>query len=311
MFAEIKTDIPALDIVHDNRHQLDGTALSRESLAFLIEIPEENIGGFLYTWVNGAGLAGAAVCLFGEGIGDEPIFEHCDGIAVPADMDFYDWRVNGLSLQIKEALKVLHAQYKSDKLTIDYNFEAVQPAYSYGSHKNGCPQWMATNRFEQQGKLQGTLTFAGRTIEFNGLAQRDHSWGTREWGVNQHWKWLHAQAEGMGVHFWQLYALGETHICGYVFKDGQMAQVADVKTDFTYNEKNMEPVALKTTVTDDLGRSTDIDAEVYAIYPFHVDPMITLFEAPLKLSIDGNAGGGWLESQWPNDLIKYMTEKNA
>ena len=65
----------------------------------MIQVPEKGIGGFLYTWVNGADKAGAAVCLFGSGIGEEPILELCDGIAVRDDMDFFDWKVGELQVQ--------------------------------------------------------------------------------------------------------------------------------------------------------------------------------------------------------------------
>lgn len=310
MFPEIKTDIPALDAKHDNRHKLDDSENSRESLAFVFEIPEENVGGFFYTWVNGKGLAGSIACLFGEGIGDTPIFEHCDGIAVPDDMDFNDWRVKGLHLQLKESLKTVQAHYKSDTLEITYDFEALHPAYAYGSHLNGCPQWIADNRFEQQGLAKGMIKIGDRTIEINGASQRDHSWGTREWGVNQHWKWLHAQADsGCCVHFWDLYSLGKAHLCGYVSKDGHMAQIKEVTTDFTYDD-NMQPVSLNATVVDELGRTTDVKSTVYGVYPFEVDPMITLFESSVRVTIDGHKGNGWLETQWPSELIEYMSNKN-
>lgn len=309
MFSDITTDFPMQNIIDDNRHVLDGSELSRESLAYMIQIPDEYIGGFLYTWVNGAGVAGAAVCLFGPGIGDEPIFEHCDGMAVDADMDFYDWRVKGLHVQLKEALKTVHVSYKSEKVNIEYAFEGLQPAYGYNTHPNGCPQWIANNRFEQQGVAQGELMLEGRKILFDGFAQRDHSWGTREWGVNQHWKWLHAQSgPDLGVHFWELFALGEKTLYGYVLKDGHMAQVTEVITTLNY-DNSMQTEALSALVIDSTGRRTEVKAEAYGVFPFEVDPMITLFEAPLNLTIDGHKGGGWLESQWPNDLINYMKKK--
>ncbi len=311
MFSEITTDFPIQNIQDDNRHILDGSELSRESLAYMIQIPEENIGGFLYTWVNGAGMAGAAVCLFGSGIGDEPIFEHCDGIAVNADMDFYDWRVQGLQVRLKEALKSVHVSYKSKAVSIEYAFEALQPAYGYDTHPSGCPQWIANNRFEQQGTVQGSLSIGQRNILFNGAAQRDHSWGTREWGVNQHWKWLHAQAgSSLGVHFWELYALGEKYLYGFVLKDGHMAQVKEVITNLSY-DNSMRTEVLTAVVIDSAGRRTEVKAEAYGVFPFEVDPMITLFEAPLNLTIDGYDGGGWLESLWPNDLINYMKKKHT
>jgi hypothetical protein len=305
----ITTDIPALALENDNRHQLDKNELARESLAYMIQIPEEGIGGFLYTWVNGTSKAGAAVCLFGPGIGEEPIFEICDGIDVPFDMDFFNWQVGGLKLQLKALLHTASVTYESDTVSVEYHFEGLHPAYAYSTSKDGCPQWIANDRFEQQGNAKGFIKLAHKTVHFDGHAQRDHSWGTRDWGVNQHWKWVHAQAgPDLGVHFWQLFSLGKGTLNGYVYKEGKMAQVVDVDVEFSCKE-SLKPQALKATVTDSLGRTTELSAANYAEFPFQVHELITLYECPLKLSIDGEQGQGWLEMMWPNDLIGYMKDR--
>lgn len=310
MTHTIQTNIQRLDEIHDNRHNLDGRHLARESLAFMLQIPEEGIGGFLYTWVNSAGLAGAAACFFGPGIGSQPIFEHCDGIPVDDSMDFYDWRVGNLHLQLKKPLETVSVRFTGVKITIDYNFSATHPAYAYSTHSNGCPKWMADDRFEQHGKTQGNLTVNGREISYSSVGQRDHSWGTREWGVNQHWAWLHGQASnGTGVHFWKLFALGKSHLCGFVYKDGKMAQVADVDMDFGCNERTLAPIWLNAKVTDTLGRTTELQTRSYAAFPFPVDPMATMFETPQNMAIDGESGCGWLEMMWPASLISYCENK--
>jgi len=309
MFPGLTTDVTELALEHDNRHKLDGSELSRESLAFMIEIPEKGIGGFLYTWVNGAGLAGAAACLFGPAIGDTPIFEICDGIPVPDDMDFYDWKVGGLTLQLKEALKTAHVSFKGERVNVEYHFEANHAAYAYSSHDNGCPQWIANDRFEQQGYVTGSVEIDGRLTEMDGYGQRDHSWGTRDWGVNQHWKWVHAQAgDDLAVHFWKLYALGRDHLCGFVNKDGHVAQVVDVDVDFSCYE-GLSPKSVTARITDTAGRVTSLDAQTYAAFPFPVHELITMFECPLRLTIDGNEGTGWMEMMWPNDLIGHMKDR--
>mgnify|MGYP001331437262 CR=1 FL=1 len=309
MFTHQTSDVPVLADEHDNRHILYGSELSRESLAFIIQEPVSGIGGFLYTWVNGAGKAGAALCLFGEAIGAEPIFEVCDGIDVPSTMDFKNWQVGGLSLQLHEALRTATVRYKSDEVEVEYHFTALHQAYAYSTHPQGCPAWMADDRFEQQGKIKGRIVKAGKIIEFDALSLRDHSWGTRDWGVNQHWKWVHVQAgEAYGVHFWKLFALGKPHLCGYVIRDGHMAQVTEVVEQFSCHE-GLVPRTVSAEVTDSAGRVTQISAEVITAFPFPVHELITLFECPMKATIEGQQGNGWMEMMWPNDLIGYMAER--
>lgn len=305
----LSTDITALDPIHDNRHRLGGSELARESLVYMIELPEQQIGGFLYTWVNGKGLAGAAICLFGDGVANSPLIEKCDGIPVADDMDFHNWQVNGLRVQLGKPLQTVSVFYQSDNIDIEYHFDAIHPAYSYASHKDGCPQWIANDRFEQQGMVSGHVRFADKTFTLNGFGQRDHSWGTREWGINQHWKWVHAQAgDHLGVHFWQLDAMGDRALRGYVHKDGHVAAITEVDVKAQYDQ-TMQQKSLQIDVRDSAGRHTVISAEAYAVFPFAVDPTITLFESPLTLSIDGESGYGWCEVLWPNSLIDYQKAK--
>lgn len=311
MSREITTDIKALDPIHDNRHQLGTGPLARESLAFLIQIPEEKIGGFIYTWINGEGLAGCAVTLYGPGIGPEPLLEKHDGIAMPKDADFFDWKVKGLHLQLGELMDTLTITYKSDVFDIEYRFKATQPPYAYSSHKGGCPQWIAHDRFEQQGIQSGRVILGDRKIALTGYTQRDHSWGTRDWAVNQHWKWVHAQAgPELGVHFWKLESLGKTLIRGYVDKNGHIAQVVDVDIDLEIHD-DLKTRVVYADVLDSAGRRTRVQGVAYASFPLAPDPRITLYESPMNMHIDGEPGNGWCEVLWTNSLIDYINEKNA
>lgn len=309
MFSHQTSDIAVLANRHDNRHTLDQSEFARESLAFIIQIPESGIGGFLYTWVNGESKAGAALCLFGQVLGPEPIFEIVDGISVSDEMDFFNWKVGNLKLQLQEPLKSALITYKNDKVEVEYQFTANHQAYAYSTHTNGCPSWMADDRFEQQGTIKGFITVGKQRINFDGLSLRDHSWGRRDWAVNQHWKWVHAQAgSDLGLHFWKLFALGREHLCGYVNRDGHLAQVVSVRESFSCTE-GLRPKSVTAEITDSAGRITELSAETYGAFPFHVHELITLFECPMNVNIDGVPGNGWMEMMWPNDLIGYMKDR--
>src|SRR5439155_23542809 len=146
-----------LDPVHDSRHRLRPEPLARESLVFMLQLPEEDIAAFVYTWVSGESKAGTALCVYGPGIGDEPLFEIVDGIAVPSDQGFDDWRVGGLHSRHVEPLETADVTVNGERASLEYRFEAMHPAYAYGMHRDGCPQWMADERFEQSGRVSGVL----------------------------------------------------------------------------------------------------------------------------------------------------------
>src|SRR5260370_6776297 len=149
---QLKTKF-SLDPVHDGRHRLRDDPLARESLVFMLQLPEENIAAFAYTWVNGESKAGAALCVFGHGAGSTPIFEVVDGIPVPREQGFYDWRVAKVHVAHGPALQTAALSYSGDGVSLQYHFEATHPAYNYGSHADGCPQWLAADPFAQPAQL--------------------------------------------------------------------------------------------------------------------------------------------------------------
>jgi hypothetical protein len=293
---------PLLD-EHDNRHSLGGEPKSREAAIYLLHLPEERLGGFVYTWVHANGMAGSAAWLFGPGV-QEPITERLPEVLVPPEMDFYDWRVNGLTLRLGEPHKSVHLAFESSRLSIDYTFEATHPAYAYSSHKDGCPSYYADDRTEQHGRIKGTLLLDGRQIPFDTFGQRDHSWGTRIWGLNQHYKWFHATVCGCAVHFFEMQSFGKVLLRGYVFKDGRMAQVTAVNYDYSFDQ-DMLHTSIDVMVTDSIGRSTFVKSICYAHLPYDVDPMNVNNEAVTTVEIDGKLGVGYCEFCWNKQYLEF------
>ena len=79
--------IPVLDPVNDGRHALRNLPLERESIPYVISLPEHGIASFVYTWVSKDGIAGSALAAYGPGIGDTPVFEAVDGIPMEFTQD--------------------------------------------------------------------------------------------------------------------------------------------------------------------------------------------------------------------------------
>ena len=300
-----------IDPEHDRRHQLRADALARESLVFMLQLPEENLAAFVYTWVSGLGKAGSAFVVYGPGVGGEVVADFCDGIDVSADTTFADWHVGKVLVRHGEPFHDVDVSVAAGgRASLDYHFEAVHPAYAYGSHKDGCPGWVAENRIEQSGRVRGELVLDGRRIPFDTMGHRDHSWGTRDWFFSQHWKWLEAQAgPDRVVHFWEVEALGRTILRGFVVRDGEMAEVADVDVRFTHDE-SLAHTAVVAVVTDDLGRTTRVEGQTFALYPFVVSPQVTLNEGSMAVTIDGHAGVGHVEMAWPSDYLAHVCARD-
>ncbi|QIG54727.1 hypothetical protein G6N82_11690 [Altererythrobacter sp. BO-6] len=309
VFESIKSTIPAFDIAHDNRHKLRSEPHSREAIALMLQLPERGIAGFIYPWINADGTAGASISLFGPGL-PEAIEERFEAEPVPAEMDFYDWQVAGLTYRIDEPHRSADYRFEGERVKIACRFEAFHPVFPFSAHPDGCPQYYADDRTEQHGWIRGQMEIDGEAFDFETLGQRDHAWGNRIWGLNQHYKWFHATTPTQAVHFFELHSFGAVHLRGFVFRDGAMAQVTRVSHEFHYDEE-MHHDVINATVHDDLGRSTLIECERFAKFEFRADPMIALKESAIRVRMGEEEGTGWCEFCWNRNYLDFARQHLA
>jgi hypothetical protein len=297
---------PGLERSNNGRHRLRDLPLERESIPYTFVLPDHDLAAFCYTWVNKDSKAGSAFVVFGDGVGGAPIAEAVDGIEVPQTMNFDDWRVGAVHLRHDLQFKQAEMRLEGQGASLHAHFEALHPPYAYGFHPDGCPDYAATDRIEQAGRVHGTLRIGERRIAFEAFGARDHSWGTRDWQTPQHWKWLHAQAGAdLCVHFWQFQARGKTELRGYVFKEDAIAELHSLEIEFDHDEQYNQR-HLEIELQDTLGRVTMLKGQHYAHFPLIPGPHTTLTEGAMRCEIDGRTGMGWSEFMWPTSYLEYL-----
>lgn len=296
----------AIDPTHDGRHLLRDEGKARESVPYLLNLPDQGIALFTYTWVNSASEAGAVLAVFGPGVGLQPIVEPLADRPVPRDMGFDDWQIGGLRMQQDLKFDQARILWESEKVSLDLQFEAFHPPYAYGHDARGCMRYVADDRIEQSGMAKGHLRLGDRRIDFNTTGHRDHSWGTRDWTVFQHYKWVQAQAgSDLAVHFWEVQALGRVELRGYVYKDGRLSVVTDVQASFDY-EGPMNPTAFSAVIEDADGRTTRLKAKVVSRFQLYPEPQSCLHENAGMGEIDGKPAVAWMELFFPESYRQHI-----
>jgi hypothetical protein len=299
----------AIDPVHDGRHTLRDHALARESVPYLVHLPEEGIALFTYTWVDRASSAGALLAIFGPGVGPEPIQLRLADRLVSKEMGFDAWKIAGFTMRHDMKFGAAQLRWESPEATLDLAFEAYHPPYAYSAHAQGCLVYAADDRIEQSGRVRGTLVLRGRTIRIDTSGHRDHSWGTRDWLAIQHYKWFQGQVgDEISVHFWQLHALGKTELRGYVFKDGLLAEATGVELSCDYGPL-LTHNRFEARVRDEAGRTTSVSGEVYARYRLIPHPEMALNEGAARSLIDGRPALGWMEQGWPKAYLDHIARE--
>jgi hypothetical protein len=305
--------VAAIDPAHDNRHRLQSRPDARESWALLLSLPQERLGLILYTWVTAASVAGAALMVYGPRVGERPVFELVDGIQVPLEQDFDDWQVGPVTWSHPEPLRRAVASFAGEQAGLRYDFEALHPAYNFASHGDGCPWYMADDRFEQGGRARGELRLGASTISFETTGQRDHSWGTRNWGGTQHWKWIYGHAgPETSFHLFESNSLGRHELRGYVFREGQMSELRELsEVTFELNAKGLMQRSYAATLHDHAGRATRVEMETHSSFVFEPHADIILNETGMSLLIDGAPGNGHVEMAWPPAYVARATSDPA
>jgi hypothetical protein len=296
----------AIDTVHDGRHALPDAAHGRESIPYIVVLPDEQIAFFTYTWVSKESEAGAAFAVFGPGVGGNPIQQRIADRPVPKDMGFDNWVIDGFSMKQDLQFDKAHLRWETPEATVEFDFEAFHPPYAYASDPRGCPSYCATDRVEQAGRVKGTLRIGDRVINFDATGHRDHSWGTRDWIPFMQYEWFVGQVgKDISVHFWHFHALGKEHVRGYVYKDGLMSRIDTVDVNVAYDSQYWQ-TGYTAQIVDAAGRATSIETQVFGTYCLVPDPAISLNESGGRTKIDGKDGVGWMECAWPTSYLEHI-----
>lgn len=293
----------------DLRHRPLAGERTRDSLFWQLTMPEEQLGMQVYLYLTGTGKAGYNVCVWGPD--PKPLIEHQHLGRIPDHADLDEFSFAGLTLTQPQLRRTCTMTYRHDDVSIDYEFTGIHDAFSYHANPDGLPNWFATNRIEQTGHVAGGIDIGGRRIDWDRMGHRDHSWGVRDWGVPQHWKWLVAYTEsGRAVNGWIWIAEGDWGFAGYVVRDGVTHPVHHIDQHAEYDDQ-MRQRTLRAAFVDTAGGRTELELDVFGVIelPTH-DPLQTVIrEGACSARIDGELGAGQFETHWQGSYLNYLTKR--
>lgn len=283
----------------------------RDSLFWEMVMPDEGLGVQVYLYLTDRGRTGYNVTVWGADA--EPLALELGGGTVGDDVDLDDFAFDGLTVTQPELRRTAVVTYTADHLRLHYEFAGVHDAFSYRQNPDGIPTWFAVNRLEQSGRVHGHLEIgpvgSARRIEWHGrMGHRDHSWGPRDWGVPQHWKWFVAYTEsGRSVNGWLWIARGEWGFAGYVAREGVTTPIARIEQRATY-EDDMTQRCLEATVVDVDGGRTEVVLDRYGLVklPTNERTGTEIWEAACHATIDGEPGAGQWETQWSRPYLEHL-----
>ncbi|MGQ0480951.1 MAG: DUF7064 domain-containing protein [Pseudonocardia sp.] len=301
----------SLEPKDDLRHHLRPGPHSRESLFYDLVLPDEGLLVFTYTWVNADDQAGHLFAVVGDD-NRRLAFSAAESVAA-GGADFDDWRVEGpgghVWVKHHELLRTATYGAAAEGASLTAEFVGTHEAFDYARNEDGCPDFIADNRFEQAARVRGELVLGERKIPFDTTGHRDHSWGTRDWDAIQDWKWVSAQVDdNLALNVMVLHARGETTYHGYVVAGGELSPVVRAKSRARY-DRNWWQQSLTMSVTDEAGRVTELSGERYALLNFQAGERITLNEAAFRGTVNGREARMHFENGWDRSYSDAQTAR--
>lgn len=295
----------------DLRHWSAPGGRMRDSLFWELMMPDERLGLQIYLYLTDRGKTGYNVSVWGPET--EPVALKLAAGTVGDVMDLDDFHFKGLSIKQPELGRVSEVSYRSAEVNVDINFTAMHDAFSYRSNPDGLPEWFAVNRVEQTGRVTGFLDVGDRRVDWDRIGHRDHSWGTRDWGMPQHWKWFVAYTPtGRVVNGWIWIARGEWGFAGYVLRGGKPVAVSHIDHKAAYHD-DMTQRRLDAEIVDVDGQVTWLELNCFGVVKLPTkDPMGTvIYEGACEALIDGEKGAGQFETHWHGSYLEHLTGSRA
>lgn len=154
-----------------------------------------------------------------------------------------------LRFELVEAMREWRISLATGDLKADLRWMGRFPPYSFGE----CSGTSWEGHFEQSGVVTGTIQIGDMTLALNGLGQRDKSWGSRNWHIDQ-WYALHAQFREFSIGLRYDTVEGKGVVSGGVSSPTGNTPITTVHVETDYGTDPSMPMGATTKIGCSDGR---------------------------------------------------------
>ncbi|GAA5163335.1 hypothetical protein GCM10023321_50020 [Pseudonocardia eucalypti] len=278
---------------------------ARESLLWTAPLPSEQLLVFVYAWREAGRRWGRFLFVGGPDM-TRPEFLSFEEDAAFSGDDLDDCTVGGLHVRQPEPLRVAELGFTGEELDLSLRFEGIHEPFSWHDNADGCPDWVADNRFEQSCLVSGQVSLHGRAIDVKASGgHRDHSWGARNWNMLQHWKWINATAEdGRSLHAMIMEVKGQQLINGYINSDGRLCPIVHARAEAELDDRLVHR-AVSGRFEDSAGRTMNLECTYAAGWGMPIQHLV-LNEIAMSATLDGVPAVAHVELGWPADYVERL-----
>lgn len=180
-------------------------------------------------------------------------------------------------------------------------WDGFTSCFPYDRNPTPLPKVVAWGHYEQTCRVTGDLVIGGDHVRFDGVGQRDHSWGFRQWAGVREWHWVTGFFGPSGTELsFNIFHVtqhdGTVTVNGFVHSDGNDLAVVAVERETDVSATGA-PQGFRLRIEVDGGRRFEVDG-VAAATAVLVHPDATpaaVHELPMRLRSGDLDGHGFYE----------------
>jgi hypothetical protein len=222
-----------------------------------------------------------------------------DGQA-PGDWDVME--IGGLAYRMEQACQrwTVRLDDPDGDTRAHLTWDGITGCFPYDLNPTPLPKAVAWGHYEQTCRVTGDLIVRGDRVRFDGIGQRDHSWGFRDWAGLREWHWITGFVPGDELLSFNVFDVvqpdGTETVNGFAHVDG--ADHAIVAVDRETDETGTgAPQGYHLEITLEGGSVIGVDGmtagQEVPVKPHAGDTVV--HEVPMSLRVDGRDGFGIYE----------------
>ena len=178
--------------------------------------------------------------------------------------------LEGVTFTTPDPLQSCRLQVNRDGVEVDVLFRSFTGPVQMNMDVGGST--IGKGHYDSIGEVKGSFARDGKSHEFDGVGFLDHSWGARDGGGILSHRWI-MSALDKDNHINTFPCIGPRGraMLGYVVLDGELSFTADVRSELSVADDNLQLTAIRATITDKLGRVVEVHGRVageYCIQPY-------------------------------------------
>jgi hypothetical protein len=177
----------------------------------------------------------------------------------------------------------------TSKVEVELDFEGMAPCFDFDDSDPRAQAEMlvraktrlgdlrmvsrvASEHYEQAGRVTGRLRFDDREIAFSGSGHRDHSWGPRDWAAPRLWTWLTCQfGEELAFNLSRVAIASVDVFNGFITRGGRNYPIRRAALETEFEEDDLTQRSLRFRVEDTGGKVVEVAADVRTVIPLRLE----------------------------------------